>query len=193
MTEVADSYKGVRNYEYDLVDIVRQAVAEKGRMVYAVLQAAYKAQDQQLFEVVSRRFLHLIIQQDRLLSTDPLFSVGRWIGDARRMGITEQEKDLYEWNARVQVTTWGNRAAADEGGLHDYAHKEWSGLLRDFYYQRWQLFLTEMLSRLRESPPQRIDFYATEETWTLQHNHYTEQPNGDPVQVATEVMSDILH
>ena len=84
-------------------------------------------------------------------------------------------------------------AAADEGGLHDYAHKEWSGLLRDFYYQRWQLFLTEMLSRLRENPPQRIDFYATEEAWTLQHNHYTEQPNGDPVQVATEVMSDILH
>ena len=193
MTEVADSYKGVRNYEYDLVDIVRQAVAEKGRMVYAVLQAAYKAHDQQLFEATARRFLHLIMQQDRLLSTDPLFSVGRWIGDARRMGITEQEKDLYEWNARVQVTTWGNRAAADEGGLHDYAHKEWSGLLRDFYYKRWQLYLAEVHNRLCENQPKKIDFYAVEESWTLQHNHYAEQPNGDPVQVATEVMSDILH
>ena len=29
MTEVADSYKGVRNYEYDLLDIVRQAVRKK--------------------------------------------------------------------------------------------------------------------------------------------------------------------
>ena len=65
--------------------------------------------------------------------------------------------------------------------------------MRDFYYKRWQLYLAEVHNRLCENQPKKIDFYAVEESWTLQHNHYAEQPNGDPVQVATEVMSDILH
>ena len=71
---------------------------------------------------------------------------------ARALGQTEAEKDLYEWNARVQVTTWGNRIAADEGGLRDYAHKEWNGLLRDFYYLRWKTWFDELAARLGHTP-----------------------------------------
>ena len=58
------------------------------------------------------------------MAARPEFKVGTWIEKARNLGTTPEEKDLYEWNARVQVTTWGNRVAADEGGLRDYAHKE---------------------------------------------------------------------
>src|SRR3712207_7343109 len=79
------------------------------------------------------------------------------------MGETDAQKDLYEWNARVQITTWGNRAAADDGGLHDYAHKEWNGLLQDFYYMRWKTFFDELNSRLNGNTPKEIDFYALEE------------------------------
>lgn len=34
----------------------------------------------------------------------------------------------------------GNRYCADIGKLRDYAHKEWNGLLRDFYYKRWEKY-----------------------------------------------------
>ena len=32
----------------------------------------------------------------------------------RSAGQTQEEKALYEWNACVQITTWGNRVAADQ-------------------------------------------------------------------------------
>ena len=73
-----------------------------------------------------------------MLATRSEFRVGRWILQALQRGTTTEEKHLYEWNARVQITTWGNRYCADTGGLRDYAHKEWNGLLRDFYAPRWK-------------------------------------------------------
>ncbi len=187
----ADAYRGNADFEYDLVDIVRQAVAEKGRLVYPVVVAAYKAADKELFASASARFLNLILLQDRLLATHSNFKVGRWIGNARRMGATAAESDLYEWNARVQVATWGNRHAAEQGGLHDYAHKEWNGMLRDYYYIRWKAYFDELAGRLEGKTAKHIDFYAMEEAWTLQHNVYAEQPEGDPIEVAKQAMREI--
>ena len=37
MVDAAERFRGNNNFEYDLVDIVRQAVAEKGRLMYRVL------------------------------------------------------------------------------------------------------------------------------------------------------------
>lgn len=187
MLEHAELFRGNDNFEYDLVDIVRQAVAEKGRLVYPVVVSAFKSGDRELFKAASSRFLDLILYQDRLLATRPEFKIGRWIEMARALGQSEAEKDLYEWNARVQVTTWGNRTAADKGGLRDYAHKEWSGLLRDFYYMRWKAWFDELANRLDGKPAVEFDFYALEEPWTLQHTVYSAQPEGDPIEVAGEV------
>jgi alpha-N-acetylglucosaminidase len=85
---------------------------------------------------------------------------------ARSLGQTEAEKDLYEWNARTQITVWGNRMAADEGGLHDYAHKEWAGILRDFYYKRWKIWIDSQIAGLMGRQVPKIDFYSVEEPWT---------------------------
>lgn len=193
MLSVADRFKGNNNFEYDLVDITRQAVAEKGRLVYEVLKAAHKAKSKALFTAASERFLHLISLQDDLLATRPEFKVGRWIEMARNLGYTDEEKKLYEWNARVQITTWGNRVAADQGGLRDYAHKEWSGLLNDFYYMRWQTWIEQQKAVLDGAPDSPIDFYALEEAWTLQTHPYPAQAEGDVIQIAKKVYAEILN
>ena len=137
MVSVADAYRGNNNFEYDLVDIVRQALADEGRITYNRAIADFKSFDKKAYKRDSGRFLRLLLLQDSLLATRSEFRVGSWIAKARRAGTTPAEKDLYEWNARTQITTWGNRYCADTGGLRDYAHKEWNGLLRDFYYKRW--------------------------------------------------------
>lgn len=191
MVDAAERFRGNNNFEYDLVDIVRQAVAEKGRLMYRVLVDAYKAGDRELFKLSSDRFLRLILMQDRLLATRPEFKVGRWLESARNLGSTEEEKDWYEWNARVQITTWGNRVAADDGGLHDYAHREWNGLLRDFYYLRWKTWLDEQLKSFEGGQPKAIDFYALEEPWTLKHNSYASEADGNPVDIACEIYREI--
>lgn len=176
MLSVADLFVGNNNFEYDLIDIVRQAIAEKGRLVEKVIEAAFTAKDKQLYKVSSDRFLELLLLQDDLLGLRKEFMLGNWLEQAKQKGLTEQEKNLYEWNARVQITTWGNRIASDDGGLRDYAHREWNGLLKDFYYNRWKLWFEYQYQLLEGNNPPKIDYYSIEEKWTKQTNHYLPEP-----------------
>ena len=192
MLEVADKYKGNNNFEYDLVDIVRQSLSDRGRIVYNQTIADFKSFDQKSFAAHSQEFLNILLAQDRLLGTRSEFRVGRWIEQARNLGTTPEEKDLYEWNARVQITTWGNRVCANDGGLRDYAHKEWNGLLKDFYYKRWAAYWQTLQDVLDGKPMVELDYYAMEEPWTLAHNPYASQPEGDCVSVAKEVFNEVF-
>lgn len=192
MLEVADKYKGYNNFEYDLVDIVRQSLSDRGRIVYNQTIADFKSFDKKSFAAHSQEFLNILLAQDRLLGTRSEFRVGRWIEQARNLGTTPEEKDLYEWNARVQITTWGNRVCANDGGLRDYAHKEWNGLLKDFYYKRWAAYWQTLQDVLDGKPMVELDYYAMEEPWTLAHNPYASQPEGDCVSVAKEVFNEVF-
>lgn len=192
LVSVADKYKGNNNFEYDLVDIVRQAIAEKGRLMYKAAMAALQTGDKAVFETAANRFLELILLQDELLSTRSEFKVGSWIEKARNCGTTPEEKALYEWNARVQITTWGNRNAADAGGLRDYAHKEWNGLLKDFYYMRWKTLFDALSDKLDGKSPAPIDFYAWEEQWTKETKPYASEPEGNCVETVKRVFKRVF-
>ena len=191
MLSVADKYQGNNNFEYDLVDILRQAIAEKGRLVLKVVSAAYQAEDKALFDMASNSFLNLILLQDELLGTRKEFRVGNWTGMARKIGNTLEEKDLYEWNARVQITTWGNRDVADKGKLRDYAHKEWNGILKDFYYKRWKIYFEGLSASLEGKQLPVVDWYAIEEPWTKISDTYSATPEGNCVEVAKRVYTTI--
>ena len=191
LTSVAEKYRGNNNFEYDLVDICRQALADQGRKQYLKTMADYKSFSRQDFKKDSDRFLKMILLQDKLLGTRPEFRLGHWIEEARNLGKTAEEKDLYEWNARVQITTWGNRICADNGGLHDYGHKEWQGLLKDFYYLRWSTFMKSLASQLSLQNTPQIDWYGLEEPWTLQKSPYSSKAEGSPIDVAKEVIDCI--
>ena len=191
LTSVAEKYRGNNNFEYDLVDICRQALADQGRKQYLKAMADYKSFSRQEFKKDSNRFLKMILLQDKLLGTRPEFRLGHWIEEARNLGKTAEEKDLYEWNARVQITTWGNRICADNGGLHDYGHKEWQGLLKDFYYLRWSTFMKSLASQLSLQNTPQIDWYGLEEPWTLQKSPYSSKAEGSPIDVAKEVIDCI--
>ena len=219
MNSVAEKYRGNNNFEYDLVDITRQALADQARLQYQHTIADYKAFARQEFDKDAQRFLKMLLMQDKLLGTRSEFRLGHWTEAARRCGTTSEEKELYEWNARVQITTWGNRYCADTGGLRDYAHKEWQGLLKDFYYVRWKTYFDALMTQMQaQTAPQpellgggphanktaaelfqmalpqevRLDYYAMEEPWTLQHNPYSAVAEGSPVDIAREVMQLLL-
>ena len=219
MNSVANRYRGNNNFEYDLVDITRQALADQARLQYQKTIAAYKAFSRKQFDKEAKRFLDMLLLQDQLLGTRSEFRVGRWLQDAIHAGTSADEQRLYEWNARVQITTWGNRYCADTGGLRDYAHKEWQGLLKDFYYVRWKTYFDALAAQMKaQTAPQpellgggpnatktaaelfqmalpqevQLDYYAIEEPWTLQQNPYRAAPEGDPVTIAQSVMA-FLH
>lgn len=192
LLEVADSYRGNNNFEYDLVDVTRQALSDRGRMLYNQAIAAFKSFDRASFRRHSSEFLNLILLQDSLLATRPEFRVGTAIAKARALGNTPEEKDLYETNQRRQITTWGERQCADKGKLHDYSHREWNGLLRDFYYPRWRTFFAMLDDQFDGKPEVAIDFYALEEPWAVAHNPYSEQPEGDVVDTARRIYNRVF-
>ena len=225
MNSVAEKYcgndrsamplSGRENFEYDLVDITRQALADQARLQYQKTIADYKAFSRKQFDRDAERFLKMLLLQDKLLGTRTEFRVGHWTQAALNAGTTAEEKKLYEWNARVQITTWGNRYCADTGGLRDYAHKEWQGLLKDFYYVRWKSYFDALAAQMKaQTAPQpellgggpnatktaaelfamalpqevKLDYYAMEEPWTLDQTPYSAAPEGSPVDVAKEVI-----
>ena len=192
MVEASHEVQANDNFRYDLIDITRQAIAEQARYVYNEVQAAYKAKDREMYAHATKKFLDIMLQQDHMLSSMPDFMVGHRIAQARSLGTTPAESDQYEWNARVQITTWGNRSAAERGGLRDYAHKEWNGIIKDVYYQRWKQYFDALDKTFDGQPMRQFDFYAMDEKWTLQHNEYPAEAQGDAVTYAREAFANVF-
>ncbi len=185
MLAVADLYKGNNNFEYDLVDLIRQTIANKAYYIQKDVTKAYKDKDIAGFKSLSKQFLDLILVQDELLQNRPEFMLGSWTNQARKLGNSDTEKNLYEWNARTQITVWGNRTSA--GVLHNYAYKEWSGVLKDVYYPRWKAYFDSLEKALEGSEPERIDFFGMDEKWTKSHNSYSSESTENAVEKAREL------
>ncbi len=192
LVEASPKFAQNKNFAYDLVDVTRQALADKGRELAARFALASQILDKEAYAESACQFLRLIELQDTLLATMPDFRVGTWLERARSCSTDSAEQVRYEWNARVQITTWGDRIASDEGRLHDYAHREWQGLLKDFYYPRWQRWFQARLANWDSPELPVIDFYAEEEPWTKARNYYSPLPQGDPAAVARRVLAEAM-
>lgn len=134
---VADKLKDNDNFRYDLVDLMRQTLADNGKETLDSLSMAYDDGERARLQ---QKFLGMILDQDALVGTRKEFRLGTWTEMARALGTTDSEKTLYEKNARMLLTTWGAEAQCNAGGLHDYANREWNGLLSSYYYPRWKAY-----------------------------------------------------
>lgn len=152
---------GNTNYRYDSADIQRQANADRGNVLLSHMAQARELGDSAALLALSDEFLNLILVQDSLLSQQPDMCVDTWLDAASALaGSDPAARELYRRNAAMLVTVWGDSVAANSGGLHDYSHREWAGLLRELYYPRWKAFFD---SELRGAP--KPDFYRMEVEW----------------------------
>ncbi|GHV11510.1 alpha-N-acetylglucosaminidase [Bacteroidia bacterium] len=180
------------NYEYDVVDVVRQVLADYANGLLKRINAAGTTDNKCPRNALSDKFLQVILNQDKLMNTTPDFMVGTWINGARNLGTTDAEKNLYEKNARLQITTWGPETAANGGGLHDYSNREWGGLLKDYYYPRWKTFFDYL--RNGGTAPNSTTFFNMEWAWATApttDNPYPTTAQGDPIAIAKEVFASI--
>ena len=183
----ADALRGSEGYAYDLIDVVRQTLSNYSNSVQQEFARAYMQKDWERYEEKKTEFLTLIDDMDRMLGSHKDFLLGKWLSDARRRGSTPKEKDLFEMNARDLITLW----TSPDCKIHEYASKEWSGLLRGFYKQRWLRFFREVESCRDEG--REFDQAAFEESvipweweWVNSHETYPSEPAGDPVDLAAE-------
>ncbi|WP_308293505.1 alpha-N-acetylglucosaminidase [Streptomyces sp. RM72] len=189
LLKVAPALRTTDAYRFDLVDVARQALANRSRSLLPEIKAAYDAGDLSAFRAGAAEWKGDMALLDRLLATDTRFLLGPWLEDARSWGRTAAEKDTAEFDARSILTTWGHRSGSDSGGLRDYANREWSGLVCDFYAKRWTTYLDSLDTALVTGrPPAAVDWFALENAWNQRHDRYPVEPSGDPVATAAEVL-----
>jgi alpha-N-acetylglucosaminidase len=156
--------------------------------MYLDVVDAYTARDREALRLAGQRYLDLVRDLDRLLGTRREFLLGTWLRDAKRWATTDEEGRLLEWNARNLITLWGPRDSI----LHEYAYRQWSGLIRGFYLKRWELFLDRLAESLEagkafDAAEFEREIRAWEENWTHGTEPYSTQPVGDPVLVGQEI------
>lgn len=124
-------------YRFDLVDALRQYLSDYAYGLYSKISKSYLNQEKEKFGHLTRQYLELLDDMDKLLSLRPEYSFAKWIKDAASWADTDEERKLYEYNAASLVTVWGEE---DNSILFDYAWKEWSGLISSYYRKRWSMF-----------------------------------------------------
>ncbi|WND39576.1 alpha-N-acetylglucosaminidase [Streptomyces sp. BB1-1-1] len=189
LLQVAPALRTTDAYRFDLVDVARQALANRSRTLLPQIKAAYDAKDLPGFRERAAEWKSDLALLDRLLATDTRFLLGPWLEDARSWGRTKAERAAAEFDARSILTTWGHRSGSDSGGLRDYANREWSGLVSDFYAMRWTTYLDSLDTALATGrAPVAIDWFALENAWNQQRDSYPVRASGDPVALAAAVL-----
>lgn len=189
--ECYDQLRGADGYLYDLVDVTRQALADLARDYHKDLIRAFRSRDAQALDVSAGRFLQLVRDQDRLLGTRKEFLLGRWIERAVQRGRSEEEQALFAFNARTLITLWGPKQAAET--LRDYSHREWAGLIADFYYRRWAMYIDSLKVALAlGEAPSAIDWYEWEYAWTKEAGSFATEPQGDLHAIMTDIIGRYL-
>lgn len=147
-------------YQRDLVDIAKRYGDFAIRSSISNVVDAIETKDEAKIKAARQKFEGLMRDLDTLLATIPYHRMDRWIKMARD-SAAPQDKNLLEENARLQVTVWGGPI------LYDYAAKEWSGLVWDFYRMRWNYFFDTL---------EGVQFFAPLETVELAWTKRTDLP-----------------
>jgi alpha-N-acetylglucosaminidase len=185
LIKAADACKNSEGFQYDLVDVTRQVLANYALPLQQKFATAYQNKDLNAFKNYSRQFITLIEDMDKLLATRRDFLLGQWVTDARKWGATEKEKALYEMNAKDLITLWGDKDCP----LNEYACKQWSGLLNDFYKPRWQQFFEKAEESIRSNKDLDLNGFTNkikewEWQWVIKRKDYPVTTNGNPVTVS---------
>lgn len=179
-------------FRYDLVDVVRQALADAAFYQLQRVRSAFDSGDAAAYRKQVKLFLSLVSDMDALLATDRQFLLGTWQKKALDWGGTRQEKALMDKSAKMLITTWIDQAPR---ALNDYSNRQWAGLVSDFYLPRWKNFFESQLDVLTGKKDRAaahaafMDKTVREElAFAGNGKVYPTRPAGDTLTVANRVM-----
>ncbi|MGV3765968.1 MAG: alpha-N-acetylglucosaminidase [Chitinophagaceae bacterium] len=185
LVKAAPDCKSSSGFQYDLVDLTRQILADYALPLQRKIAAAWKDKNKPAFTQHTTSFLQLMDDLDQLLATRKEFMLGPWVASARAHGTNEKEKALYEFNAKDLITLWGDENCP----LNEYACRQWSGLLSGFYQPRWTQFFEYAKAGWEKADTLDMNTFNTsikkwEWNWVNQRKDYPVQTKGDPVLMA---------
>ena len=164
-------------YEFDVTNVGRQVLGNYFTKLRDQFTEAYTTKDLPVLEVKGKEMITLLFDLDSLLSTQESFLLGKWLNQARAMGVNDAEKRYYELDAKRIITTWGEKGK----GLNEYANRSWAGLTATYYSARWNLFIEKVISSVKEHHDfdEKVflkEVIDLEEYWVQDHASYVEHP-----------------
>ena len=182
-------------YRYDVVNLTRQVLDRRGLPLVRRVEDAYNRGDRVALRTAGTAIDSLLGDLDTLVGTRPEFLLGRWIADARRWGTNDDERRLYEWNARNIITLWGTQCTEGQNDdLNLYAYKEWEGMFSGYFRPRWDAFIARLDSSLAAGTPfDRAPFAAASCEWEKRWSRRTTPPfrtvpSGDPIALSRRLV-----
>jgi Alpha-N-acetylglucosaminidase (NAGLU) tim-barrel domain/Alpha-N-acetylglucosaminidase (NAGLU) C-terminal domain/NPCBM/NEW2 domain/Alpha-N-acetylglucosaminidase (NAGLU) N-terminal domain/F5/8 type C domain len=172
-------------YRYDLLEVARQAVADRSRTLLPQIRSAYLDKDVAQLDRLSDTWIGYIKSLDDLVRTNRQYLVGPWLARAKAAASSPEETTQLEYEARKLITSWGERTT----DLQDYAYREWSGVLADYYAPRWaRLFDGLRTALVTGGTAAQIDWYDMAEAWSKERNDYPTEPAGDTYTEASQML-----
>ncbi|XP_043250287.1 alpha-N-acetylglucosaminidase isoform X1 [Colletes gigas] len=177
-------------YQHDVVDLTRQALQLKADDLYVHLTDAFKNTNITEFKSNANALIELFDDLESILASGRAFLLGTWLEEAKNITTNKAEKQLYEYNARNQITLWGPR-----GEIRDYANKQWSGVIMDYFKPRWVIFLTALETSLVKKTKLNVTeineniFEMVEKPFTFSRKIYATEPKGDCIEIAMKILA----
>lgn len=175
-------------YQFDVTDLTRQVLANYANVVQQQFAADYQQKDIKAFNKHSDEFIALLDDMESLLATRKDFLLGKWLEAAKSWGKNQHETALYERNARNLITLWGDKNSR----LHEYACKQWSGMISGFYKPRWQQFFARVTAAIANGKQPDLkrfeeDIKDWEWHWVNGSEKYATQAKGNSVNIAKQL------
>ena len=188
LLQVAPALRSSETYQYDLVDVARQVLANSGRALLPQIKSAYESKDKAAFAKLTGEWREQMLLEDRLLGTNEYFLLGRWLSYVPQWSSSPEEMQRLNYDARSILTTWGTRKACENGHLQEYGNKDWNGLVHDYYLPRWEMYFQTLSESLASGQaPKKIDWYAFGDRWNHETQPYPGAPMGDSYGEAVRV------
>jgi len=173
-------------FRYDLVDWTRDALVSLAPKYYNQIVAAFQQRETDTFLAKVDIFMNLLIDLETILASHEAFLLGNWLEQAKSVaGDNAKDAAIYEYNARNQITLWG-----PEGQILDYATKQWSGVVKDYYMPRWKLFFGHLMLDLLGKKKFRQDVFYSDfmekigKPFCTSRSLYPTKPIGDSIAIA---------
>jgi alpha-N-acetylglucosaminidase len=187
--KAAPEFRHSDTYQIDLINMLRQVLANDGEVVFQAMGKAYQEKNTDQFTRLSGQFLDMIRLTDDLLSSHPYYQLNTYKTQALSLGKTKEEKALNIKNAMMLITYWGENIRTEDN-LHEYAYKEWGGLIKDFYLVRWEMYIDYLLDNLRGKDTQAPDFFMWERAWVDQNLEVKPESQVKPLdQITAEILT----
>lgn len=159
----------------DITDIARQVTCDLFLDLLLAFETLLQLGDHESMKHIRIVMLELLLNLDKLLETNINYMLGPVLDESLRYGIETEEQ------VRNILTLWG-----DGRILNDYAAKEWSPIVKNYYYRRWDLWLSAAVKQTTEYP---VKVHEFEQNWYKQSNIENLAPAGKTMKFAKALLN----